>query len=70
MARLVKPNGLLDTRFSGVVGALLPSGGYLGAVAGQVRYLANGTLLADGRLVVAFSYYSPSRASSAVSSRC
>ncbi len=55
VAVLVRPDGSIDSTYDSDVGGLLPTGSHLGATA--VAFSPpNGTLLSDGRLVVAFAY--------------
>lgn len=55
VASLVSPDGSIDATFNPDVAAVLPPGSRMGA--SNVAYSTpNGTLLSDGRLVVAFAY--------------
>jgi hypothetical protein len=55
VAVLMKPDGSIDATFDSDVTSVLPTGAHLGATA--VAYSPpNGTVLSDGRLVVAFAY--------------
>jgi hypothetical protein len=58
VAALIRPDGLVDTTFDSDIVSLLPTGSSMGA--SNVAYSSpNGTLLSDGRLVVAFAYSGP-----------
>jgi hypothetical protein len=58
VAALIRPNGTVDTAFDADVAPALPPGSRLGA--SNVAYSPpNGTMLSDGRLVVAFAYSTP-----------
>ena len=55
VARLVRPDTTIDATFNPDIAALLPPGSRMGA--SNVAYSTpNGTLLSDGRIVVAFAY--------------
>ena len=55
IASLVRPDTSIDTTFHADIATLLPPGSLMGAK--NVAYSApNGTVLSDGRLVVAFAY--------------
>ncbi|MEY2522204.1 MAG: hypothetical protein QOJ66_769 [Ilumatobacteraceae bacterium] len=55
VASLIRPDTSIDTTFNPDIAALLPPGSRMGAT--NVAYSApNGTVLSDGRLVVAFAY--------------
>ena len=57
VASLVRPDTSIDTTFNPDIAALLPTGSRMGAT--NVAYSSsNGTVLSDGRLVVAFAYTS------------
>jgi hypothetical protein len=55
VASLVRPDTSIETTFNPDIAALLPAGSQMGAT--NVAYSSpNGTVLSDGRLVVAFAY--------------